>query len=86
MIEDEQRTRLWRATSVLAGAVTAGILLAILIAVIAAEALNSFHFLGFGLGFYLLAQGLLVAFVVTAFWFAAHQERMDRRHGAAEEI
>ena len=39
--------------------------------------LNRFGFLHFPLGFYLLAQGLLIFIVVVAFWFIRIQERID---------
>jgi putative solute:sodium symporter small subunit len=42
-------------------------------------------FLGFPLGFYMAAQGSLIAFVVILFWFAAKQDKVDRDHGFAED-
>ena len=47
--------------------------------------LNSIEFLGFPLGFYMAAQGSLVAFVVMLFVFAAVQDRIDREEGVAED-
>ncbi len=47
--------------------------------------LNSIVILGFPLGFYMAAQGSLVAFVVLLFWFARRQNQIDRDHGLAEE-
>jgi putative solute:sodium symporter small subunit len=41
--------------------------------------------LGFPLGFYMAAQGSLIAFVVMLFVFARQQDRIDREHGYAEE-
>jgi len=41
--------------------------------------------LGFPLGFYMAAQGSLIAFVVMLFLFAKHQNQIDREHGYAEE-
>ena len=41
--------------------------------------------LGFPLGFYMAAQGSLIAFVVMLFVFAKQQDRIDREHGYAEE-
>jgi putative solute:sodium symporter small subunit len=41
--------------------------------------------LGFPLGFYMAAQGSLIAFVVMLFIFAKQQDNIDREHGVAEE-
>ena len=41
--------------------------------------------LGFPLGFYMAAQGSLIAFVVILFVFARQQNQIDREHGYAEE-
>jgi putative solute:sodium symporter small subunit len=39
----------------------------------------------FPLGFYMAAQGSLIAFVVMLFLFAKQQDAIDRRYGFAEE-
>jgi putative solute:sodium symporter small subunit len=41
--------------------------------------------LGFPLGFYMAAQGSLIAFVVMLFYFARKQDQIDRDHGVAED-
>jgi len=41
--------------------------------------------LGFPLGFYMAAQGSLIAFVVMLFVFAKQQDDIDREFGFAEE-
>jgi putative solute:sodium symporter small subunit len=41
--------------------------------------------LKFPLGFYMAAQGSLIAFVVMLFVFAWQQDKIDREHGVAEE-
>ncbi|MCC6888172.1 MAG: DUF4212 domain-containing protein [Hyphomicrobiales bacterium] len=41
--------------------------------------------LNFPLGFYMAAQGSLIAFVVMLFVFAKQQDRIDREFGFAEE-
>jgi len=41
--------------------------------------------LGFPLGFYMAAQGSLIAFVVMLFIFARKQDQIDREFGMAEE-
>lgn len=50
-----------------------------------APSLNSIVILGFPLGFYMAAQGSLIAFVVMLFVFAKQQENIDREFGFAEE-
>lgn len=47
--------------------------------------LNSIEFLGFPLGFYMAAQGSLIAFVVMLFVFAFTQDKIDREEGVAED-
>ncbi|MCC0006606.1 MAG: DUF4212 domain-containing protein [Hyphomicrobiaceae bacterium] len=46
--------------------------------------LNSITVLGFPLGFYMAAQGSLIAFVVMLFIFAKRQDTIDRQEGVAE--
>ena len=41
--------------------------------------------LGFPLGFYMAAQGSLIAFVVMLFVFAKQQDNIDREFGVAED-
>lgn len=47
--------------------------------------LNKVTIIGFPLGFYMAAQGSLIAFVVMLFVFAKQQDRIDREHGVAED-
>lgn len=47
--------------------------------------LNNIVILGFPLGFYMAAQGSLIAFVVMLFWFARKQNSIDEAHGVSEE-
>lgn len=47
--------------------------------------LNTITFLGFPLGFYMAAQGSLIAFVVMLFVFAKRQETIDHEEGVAED-
>ena len=42
-------------------------------------------FLGFPLGFYMAAQGSLIAFVVLLFWFAYRQNKIDEECGVEED-
>ena len=47
--------------------------------------LNQIRFIGFPLGFYMAAQGSLIAFVVMLFVFAWRQDQIDRDEGVAED-
>lgn len=47
--------------------------------------LNEIKILGFPLGFYMAAQGSLIAFVAMLFVFAKRQDTIDRQEGVAEE-
>ena len=49
------------------------------------NSLNGISILGFPLGFYMAAQGSLIAFVVMLFVFAKRQDTIDREEGVAEE-
>ena len=48
--------------------------------------LNQFNILGFPLGFYMAAQGSLIAFVAMLFIFAKRQDTIDRDEGVAEDM
>jgi putative solute:sodium symporter small subunit len=47
--------------------------------------LNKITIIGFPFGFYMAAQGSLIAFVVMLFVFARQQDAIDRKHGVAED-
>ena len=47
--------------------------------------LNQIVIIGFPLGFYMAAQGSLIAFVLMLFWFARQQNSIDEEHGVAED-
>ena len=48
--------------------------------------LDEIGFLRFPLGFFLLAQGLLIGMVALAFWSTRMQERFDRRLNEGEDL
>ena len=50
-----------------------------------ARSLNSIVIAGFPLGFYMAAQGSLIAFVVLCFWNASAQNKIDEEFGVAED-
>jgi putative solute:sodium symporter small subunit len=49
------------------------------------ETLNKIVIFGFPLGFYMAAQGSLIAFVIMLFWFARRQNKIDEETGFAED-
>jgi len=50
-----------------------------------AAPLNKIVILGFPVGFYMAAQGSLLAFVIMLFVFAKRQDNIDREEGVAED-
>ena len=73
-------------TLILAVAILSTVLLAVFFAVTAVSSLNRYGFLHFPLGFYLLAQGLLIFIVAMAFWFIRLQERIDLERSESEGL
>jgi len=61
-------------------------LLAVLVVIAGAPWLSRYSFVHFPLGFYLLAQGLLIFIVVVAFWFIRIQERIDLARSEREGL
>ncbi len=85
-VSDPARDRHQLQTSILAIAILSMVLLAVLLAVTFAPWLNQFGFLHFPLGFYLLAQGLLIFIVAAGFWFIRVQERIDLARSESEGL
>lgn len=50
-----------------------------------APQLNNVRILGFPLGYYMAAQGSLIAFVVMCIWNAKRQDKIDREFGVSDE-
>jgi putative solute:sodium symporter small subunit len=50
-----------------------------------ARQLDAIVIAGFPLGFYMAAQGSLIAFVVLCFWNAYSQNKIDEEYGFAED-
>ena len=61
-------------------------LCAVAVPIIYALPLNRLWFLHFPLGFYLLAQGLLIFAIFVSFWYVRVQERVDHTRSLNEEI
>jgi putative solute:sodium symporter small subunit len=83
--DDPARARHQVQTLILAIGSLSIVLLAVIAAVASLSWFNRFDFLHFPLGFYLLAQGLLILIVVMAFWFIRIQERIDQARAESEE-
>jgi putative solute:sodium symporter small subunit len=84
--DDPGRDRHQLRTLILAIAILSIILLVVFVAVAAATYLNQYWFLHFPLGFYLLAQGVLIFIVASCFWFVRVQEHIDQARGESEEL
>ncbi|HEU4475547.1 MAG TPA: sodium/substrate symporter small subunit [Methyloceanibacter sp.] len=84
--ESPARDRHQIQTLILAVVVLSTVLLAVFLVVTLAQSLNEYGFLHFPLGFYLLAQGLLILIVVMAFWFIRVQERIDLARSESEGL
>ena len=50
-----------------------------------APGLNEIRIIGFPLGYYMAAQGSLIAFVLMCVWNARAQDRIDREFGVQDE-
>jgi putative solute:sodium symporter small subunit len=47
--------------------------------------LNTASFLGYKLGYYMTAQGSMLAFIILIFWSNSRQEKIDREFGLSDE-
>lgn len=82
---DSQTDRYWSATRALMFVMLfLWIIFSFVVHMFVAQ-LNTITLFGFPLGFYMAAQGSLLAFVVMLFWFARAQDKIDHKHGVAEE-
>jgi putative solute:sodium symporter small subunit len=83
-VSQEVKEAHWRKTSRLMWTIMALWLFFSFIIHMFARDLNSIVILGFPLGFYMAAQGSLVAFVVLCFWNARAQNAIDREYDVHE--
>ena len=80
-----KREAYWRKTSRLMWIILAlWVLFSFIIPAFAVQ-LNSIVIAGFPLGFYMAAQGSLIAYVVLCFWNASAQNKIDQEFGVAED-
>ena len=86
MIEDQQRPRYWLITvSIILAVASLTIFSAMLMPLFAPE-LNLDNLLGFPLGFYFAAQGLVIVLIVAVNWAGSWQAEVDRKFGAIEDL
>ena len=80
-----QRDAYWKKTSRLMWTIMAlWVIFSFVIPAFAVQ-LNEIVIGGFPLGFYMAAQGSLIAYVVLCFWNASAQNNIDEEFGVAEE-
>jgi len=84
-LTNEQMQRYWSKTSRLMWTIFALWLFFSFFVHLFAMQLNSIKFLGFPLGFYMAAQGSLIAFVVLCAWNAVAQNKIDEEFGVQED-
>lgn len=86
MMDDEQRKLHWRRSGwLMSAAVTVTLFLALIVPRIA-PLLNSYFFLRFPLGYFIVALAAIVGLIATIYWFNGRQEQLDRRHGVGNEF
>jgi putative solute:sodium symporter small subunit len=81
----ERRTEYWRRTSKLMWTILALWFVFSFVLPLLSPQLNSIVIAGFPLGFYISAQGSLIAFVVLCFWNASAQNKLDEEFSVAED-
>ncbi len=84
-LDTAQMQRYWTKTSALMWTIFALWIFFSFVAPLFAVQLNSVRFLGFPLGFYMAAQGSLIAFVVLCVWNAIAQNKIDEEFGVQED-
>ena len=84
-LETAQMQRYWTRTSTLMWTIFALWIFFSFVAPLFAVQLNTIKILGFPLGFYMAAQGSLIAFVLMCVWNAKSQDRIDNEFGVQDE-
>ena len=80
-----QRDAYWKKTSRLMWIILTLWVIFSFVAPAFAVQLNTIVIYGFPLGFYMAAQGSLIAYVVLCFWNAHAQNKIDEEFGVAED-
>ena len=84
-LETAQMQRYWTRTSTLMWTIFALWIFFSFVAPLFAVQLNTITILGFPFGFYMAAQGSLIAFVVLCVWNAIAQNKIDEEFGVQED-
>jgi putative solute:sodium symporter small subunit len=84
-LDDAQMRRYWSKTSRLMWTIFGLWIVFSFVLPLFAVQLNGVRFLGFPLGFYMAAQGSLVAFVALCVWNAVAQNKVDEEFGVQED-
>ncbi|MDI1285931.1 MAG: DUF4212 domain-containing protein [Reyranella sp.] len=84
-LDTAQMQRYWTKTSTLMWTIFALWIVFSFVLPLFAVQLNTVRFLGFPLGFYMAAQGSLLAFVVLCVWNAIAQNKIDEEFGVQED-
>ncbi|MDX2258975.1 MAG: DUF4212 domain-containing protein [Hyphomicrobiaceae bacterium] len=85
MIERKERKPYWQSTKLQMIASLVPFLVVLVILPLYAEPLNHNKFLGFPLGYFLIAHGLFLIALVTVASFVNRQHAIDHWHGAHED-
>jgi putative solute:sodium symporter small subunit len=85
MIERKERKPYWRHTKWQMMASLVPFLAVIIVLPLYGDRLNASKFLGFPLGYFLAAHGLVLIAVVTVATFVNRQDAIDHWHGAHED-
>lgn len=86
MIEEERRPRYWLYTLALAAGVVGLTFACALVFPAFVPELNANSLLGFPLGFYFAAQGLVIVLIIAVYWAAGQQSDIDHKFGAIEDL
>ena len=86
MIDDEQGPRYWRYTLLLAVAVAALVVICAIVLPLFVVELNAESLLGFPLGYYISAQGVMIALIVIVYWAGGRQGKTNRKFDATEDL
>jgi putative solute:sodium symporter small subunit len=80
------RALYWRHSLILAGGLLGTLAVTAMILTFGETEFNTYSFFGFPLGFYALAQGLILLIAGGAFWYARVQDRLDEQVSESEEF
>lgn len=86
MIEDEQRPRHWLFTVLVTSGVVALVIICAFVLPLLAPVLNANSLLGFPVGYYVAAQGLMIVLIVVVAWVGGRLSEIDRKFGAIDDL